>query len=220
MHMHDIERGVLYTKKYMKAKKLTVKELFEEKFLYNDNVLATASKFLLASLAAGPLLLVGAVLPGLLQATKSFDNNPKRYSKKQVQNACKNLQYRKFIKILKVGDDTVKVQLTNKGKKRLMEFSVKFLEIKKPIKWDGKWRVLIFDIPTKPNNYNQARNALRNKIKKLNFFQIQKSVWVYPYECEDEILFVAELFNVQQYIEIITAEKILHEDKIRKNFKL
>lgn len=86
--------------------------------------------------------------------------------------------------------------------------------------WDKKWRILIFDIPTKPKIYNQAREALRRKIKGLGFYQMQKSVWVYPYECEDEILFIAELFQVQKHIEIITAEKLLHAEAIKRKFGL
>ena len=78
----------------------------------------------------------------------------------------------------------------------------------------------MFDIPTKPKIYNQAREALRHKIKKLGFYQMQKSVWVYPYECEDEILFIAELFQVQRHIEIITADKVLHADILKKKFDL
>src|SRR3990167_6907274 len=55
-------------------------------------------------------------------------------------------------------------------------------------------------------------------VKELGFYQIQKSVWVYPYECEDELLFIAEVFKVQQYIEILTVEKLLHENLVRKKF--
>jgi virulence-associated protein VapD len=203
----------------MKNNKPTVKELFEEKFLYNDSVPATATKFLLAFLAAGPLLIAGAALPGLLSATKSISHS-KKYSKTQFQNAYKNLRHRKLIEIIEEGDDKFKVQLTNTGQTRVKEFSFKLLKIKKPHKWDGKWRILVFDIPSNPAIYNQARNALRNKIKDLGFYQMQKSVWVYPYECTDEILFVAEAFSVQKHIEIITAEKLLHEEKIKKIFKL
>ncbi|MFA7209630.1 MAG: hypothetical protein WC120_05150 [Parcubacteria group bacterium] len=203
----------------MKNKKLTAEELFEEKFLYNDSVPATAAKFLLAFLAVGPLLIAGAALPGLLSATKSISHS-KKYSKTQFQNAYKNLHHRKLIEIIEEGGDKFKVQLTNTGKKRVKEFSFDLLKIQKPKKWDGKWRILIFDIPSKPSIYNQARNALRNKIKDLGFYQMQKSVWVYPYECTDEILFVAEAFSVQKHIEIITAEKLLHEEKIKRVFKL
>jgi len=53
----------------------------------------------------------------------------------------------------------------------------------------------------------------------LGLRQLQKSVWIYPYDCEDEILFVAEAFEVQKYIEIITAERLLHSKVIKSYFK-
>ena len=78
----------------------------------------------------------------------------------------------------------------------------------------------MFDIPTKPKIYNQAREALRLKIKELGFFQMQKSAWVCPYECEDELLFVAELYHVEKYIEVLTVEKLLHESILKRKFRL
>ena len=200
-------------------KQKSFKEIIEDNFLYSDTVPATAGKFLLGFLAAAPLLVVGAALPGILSATKSI-NKSKKYSDSQFQNAFKNLKRRKLIEIIREDDYKIKVQLTNKGQKRIKEFCFEMLEIKKPKSWDKKWRILIFDIPTKPKVYNQAREALRRKIKDLGFYQMQKSVWVYPYECEDEILFIAELFQVQKHIEIITAEKLLHAEGIKREFGL
>lgn len=62
--------------------------------------------------------------------------------------------------------------------------------------------------------------ALRDKIKEIGFVQLQKSVWVCPYECEDEILFLAESYYVTKYIEILTVEKMLHEEQLKRKFKL
>ena len=78
----------------------------------------------------------------------------------------------------------------------------------------------MFDIPTKPAIYNNARNALREKIKELGFVQMQKSVWVYPYECEDEILFLAEVYYVEKFIDMLVAERVMHEEKFKCKFKL
>jgi len=204
----------------MKPKDIsTLKESFENNFLYSDSIPATAGKFLLAALAIGPAIVLGAVAPNIFSTVKSFDKN-RKYSEKQIRTAFNNLKQRKLIEIIQEGDKKFKVKLTNKGQSRTKEISFEFLRIKKPAKWDGKWRVLIFDIPTDPKIFNQARNALRAKIKELGFYQMQKSVWVYPYECEDEILFVAEIFQVQKYIEIMTVEKLLHEEKIKKIFHL
>lgn len=190
-----------------------------ERFQNSNSFAATAGKFLLMTVALGGIVFAGALVPGILALMEENKKNNK-YTDKQIKNAVYNLKKRKLIKIVRYDGDKVRVVLTNKGKKRIKEFSLETLLIEKPKKWDGKWRILMFDIPTKPKIYNQAREALRNKIKELGFYQLQKSVWVYPYECEDEILFVAELFYVQKYIEIITAEKVLHEIQLKKFFKL
>lgn len=202
-----------------KNAKPSFKEIFEDKFLYSDTIPATAGKFLLAALALGPVLVIGAIAPNIFSAMEDF-KKPGRYTKQQIRTAFNNFKQRKLIEIIEEGDDKFKVQLTNKGKKRVKELCFEALKIKRPARWDKKWRVLIFDIPTKPKIYHQAREALRHKIKELGFFQMQKSVWVYPYECEDEILFIAELFQVQKHIEILTVEKLLHEEKIKKKFDL
>ena len=206
----------------MKAKNTTYKNEKQnliEKFVESDSVSATAGKFLLMTLAMGGIMFAGALLPGVISAVGKHKKS-KRYTKNQFRNALDNLKRRNLIEIVQMGDDKIKVKLTNKGEERIKEFSFEALSITKPAKWDGKWRILIFDIPTKPKIYNQAREALRRKIKELGFYQMQKSVWVYPYECEDEILLIAELYHVQKYIEIITAEKILHENLIKSKFKL
>ena len=70
------------------------------------------------------------------------------------------------------------------------------------------------------SQYNKAREALRHKIKEIGFVQLQKSVWVCPYECEDEILFVAEAYQVTRFIEILTVDKMLHEEQLKRKFKL
>ncbi|MFH0969339.1 MAG: hypothetical protein V1804_02430 [Patescibacteria group bacterium] len=191
-----------------------------ESFFYSDTPGATATKFLLMFVALGGVGFVGAVVPGIVKLLDEFEfekASKAKYSKKQIDSALSGLKRNKFIKIIKEKDGKVKIGLTNKGKKRILEMSLDFVEIKKPDKWDGRWRIVIFDIPIK---FNTAREALRRKISELGFRQFQKSVWIIPYECEDEILFIAEMFEVEKYVEIITAENLLHEKEIKKVFKL
>src|SRR3989338_1684208 len=174
-----------------------------ESFLVSDSPAATATKFLLMFTAIGGISIVGATLPGLVKAIGFFANEAKkknRYPKVKIKNSFEYLKKKQFIEIVKEKNGKIQVRLTNKGKKRLAEYSLDMLEIKKPKKYD------------------YARDALRDKVKELGFYQIQKSVWVYPYECEDELLFIAEVFKVQQYIEILTVEKLLHENLVRKKF--
>jgi len=199
-----------------------VKNLKEkiEYFLYEDDSFsATAGKFLLMTLALGGIVFTGAVLPGIL---KFVGNTPhfRRYNKRDIKNAIGNLKRRKLIDIISEQNGRVKVILTDKGKKRVREFAIDSLTIAKPKKWDKKWRVVIFDIPTQPKRLNIARAALREKIKELGFHKLQKSVWIHPYPCKDEILLVGEIFGVSKFIEILTVEKLLHETKIKASFNL
>jgi len=193
-----------------------------ESFLCSDSLSATTAKFLIAFISMGGLMIAGATVPGLIKAIGAFRRiqygKRKHMAVKKIENSFSYLKKEQYIKVTKEHNGQVQVKLTNKGKKRLVEYSLSSLEIRKPEKWDGKWRVLMFDIPAHSKAYDYARDALRNKIKALGFHQIQKSVWVYPYECEDELLFIAEMFKVQNYVEIMTVEKILHEKVVRKNF--
>ena len=112
---------------------------------------------------------------------------------------------------------TFVVELTEKGSRKVREFQFVDLAIKIPKRWDGVWRIVIFDIP---NKRNAGRETLRSKIKELDFYQLQKSVWVFPYPCEKEIEFITELFHLYPYVQIIEATKIKNDAKLRKYYGL
>ena len=77
--------------------------------------------------------------------------------------------------------------------------------------------IVMYDIP---HELKKERDWFRRHLIKFGYEMIQKSVWVYPYECEDELLFVAEMYYVQKYIEILTVEKLLHENLLKRKFRL
>jgi len=37
--------------------------------------------------------------------------------------------------------------LSLSGKKRILRYDLDNMKIKKPLKWDGYWRIVVFDIP-------------------------------------------------------------------------
>ncbi|MBI4812745.1 hypothetical protein HY798_04935 [Candidatus Falkowbacteria bacterium] len=190
-----------------------------EKFLDSESKKATAIKFLLAVIAIAGVGFLGASMAGAFKTAGRYRYS-RRFSKRQLIKAREKLKEAKLIKFIKKENGKIKAELTNKGKKRIGEFPIDALTIVKPKKWDGKWRVLLFDVPSKPLYYNEARRALREKIKELGFMQLQKSAWIYPYECEDEILFIAETYNIQKYIEMLRVESLLGENKLKREFNL
>ena len=97
-----------------------------------------------------------------------------------------------------------------------MQFDLENLKISNRGPWDKKWRLIMFDIP---ESKKSAREALRNKLKDLGFIQFQRSIWLYPYSCKDEIDFITEYFSVAKYINLITV-KIEDDKPLRAKFKL
>ena len=119
--------------------------------------------------------------------------------------------------VLKEKDGKFVVELTGKGKRKFKEIKIDELKNRKPADWDGLWRIIIFDIP---ESKKYGRAALRGKMKELGFYQLQKSVWVFPYECEREIELLMELFDIFPYVNFIVATRIKDDARVKKHFQL
>lgn len=196
---------------------ITTKEIIEN-FLNSNRPSATAAKVILAALALGGILVVGAVAPNVLSLFGRLGRN--RFSGNQIRDGFNNLKRKKLVEVIRTKGDKTVIRLTTKGGKRIRELVLDTLTIPKPKKWDGVWRVMIFDIPV---SMNKARSAFRATIKDLGMYQLQKSVWVYPYPCEDEILFTANFFNIEKHIEIFETKYFMNkitEEVLLKEFNL
>lgn len=98
-----------------------------------------------------------------------------------------------------------------------LRYKLDTMIIQKPEKWDGKWRIVIFDIP----EFNkQLRDTLRLKLRQLGLIELQKSVFIHPYECRNEIDFVIELYGPCRYVRFIEAVSIDTELQLKKKFHL
>ena len=139
----------------------------------------------------------------------------KQIEGKNLSRAIYLLKKRKLIKIEKKGGET-SITLTEKGRKRKLKYDIRNLAIKKPSDWDGKWRLLMFDIPELKK---ETRDVLRFKLKQLKFIQFQKSAWINPYPCEEEIDFLTEAFGVGEYVTFLTIQ-IENDKPLRKEFNL
>lgn len=113
--------------------------------------------------------------------------------------------------------DGVKITLTESGKRRMLSYRLDDMAIKKSKSWDGSWHIVAFDIP---ENKKVARNALGQKMKSLGLLPFQRSLWIYPYNCRDEIDFIAEIFGVGRYVHYIVTRSITNDELLRKRFNV
>lgn len=183
----------------------------EYKSISKDIILYIALAGMISVAATSPFFLVN-IAKVILKNKKYFKN---KYDKNKVSQALERLKRNKVV-ILSEKEGEFVVELTEKGKRKVRQIKLESMEIETPKFWDKKWRIVVFDIPEKQRK--RARNALREKLQKLGFYQLQKSVWAHPYPCEKEVQFLCELFDIDRFVNIITADKIYNDVLLRKHF--
>lgn len=108
------------------------------------------------------------------------------------------------------------VKILKKGKRRYQEIELANLQLPKSKKWDGKWRLFIFDIP---EEFRYQRDYLRRKLKELGLYNIQRSVFAYPYDCRNELEFVGNFYKIEKYTTYVETNYIDIDKELTNHFK-
>jgi len=183
--------------------------------LYNQVMSATKQKILL--LLFGGLAFGYSFTPSKQwKVLKEVSRAWKKINEKELKEEIRQLYRSKMIERKENADGSCSIILTEKGKLKALRYHFEEMKIQKQ-KWDEKWRMVIFDIPEKIKN---GRNAFRQKLKDLGFYELQKSAWVYPYDCKNEIDFVIEFFSLRKYVRLAILESIDNGLHLKKIFNL
>ena len=134
------------------------------------------------------------------------------HDRAKIYAGFKNLERRGIIE--KSG---VNYKFTKTGRSWLERSQVKYFKLQNK-KWDGNWRVVIFDIP---QEHRRNRNILRRRLRWWGFLMLQKSVFVSPYPCEEELGYLCSQLKLSDYVDVITARHIgSREEEMRRHFKI
>jgi DNA-binding transcriptional regulator PaaX len=95
------------------------------------------------------------------------------------------------------------IMLTNQGLSKALQAS--FLLEKKLKRKDGKWIMVMFDIPQK---HTRQRSLLRSILVNLGYKMFQQSVWVTPYDIIGETEKLIQIHSLDSYVKIFLIEKI------------
>jgi DNA-binding MarR family transcriptional regulator len=185
---------------------------------------STITKVVLAGAAVGCVVVAPGVVLAMAplvkllldaQHTPLSVSIPEESDPQKVRRSLYRLERNKYVRIKRVGKLRYKLELTRKGKKLLRQHNFYEFKIEPKQKWDGNWRMFVFDVPERQR---AVRDTLRDKLKKLGFFQFQKSVWIYPFECEEGMRYVCEFLSVQPYVLIFTGT--IHNDQLLRKYFL
>lgn len=194
-------------------KKIAFEELFDlslkekiRRFLESGRPAATMTKGLLLVACLGGVLAVGIMAPNLFKILNRDDSRRrKRLSREgfyRLKRSFYRLKERKLIEPASASS-SLKWRLTEAGRNAIEKILKREQKVKRPLYWDRKWRLILFDVPSVQK---KAREAFRRELQAMGCYQLQKSVWVYPFSCSSEVFEIASLFEIEHCVEICTVE--------------
>jgi CRISPR/Cas system-associated endoribonuclease Cas2 len=162
----------------------------------------------LASIKAAGFLTLALVVPKAAAYLVKRKKKQKKNDNWYLGKITAKLIERGLIKTTKEG-----LELSEKGEERLKSFEVKLF--KRPKYWDGKYRLVIFDIPEKKR---QSRKQITGQLIAMGFIRLQQSVWIGLYDCSEIIGLMRMDANVRNNLIYMTVESIENDQILRQQF--
>lgn len=176
-----------------------------------------AKDFLKSLLLTGVVCIASTSPYFISNLMKNMGENKNYDERKKIYNAFYMFKKRGYIKFEKINHQ-IYIRLTDEGRKRAGIYQINDLEIKKPKKWDSKWRIVLFDISEKKKI---KREAFRSKLRELGFYPFQKSAWIHPYDCRDEVELLKDFFGLsKEEFSLIVAQDIGNSIFLKTVFKI
>ena len=119
--------------------------------------------------------------------------------KSDLSQVLKRLRERGLIEL--VSDQKLEYRLTDTGKQKAIWESIMFDDKK----WDGRWRLVVFDIPEKRR---QARNLLRESLKKWGFIPWQQSVWATKKDCTKPLRNFIKSVGIEDWVIVLESDNV------------
>lgn len=173
------------------------------------------AQILLGTIAGAGIITVAVCAPNALHLLKPFFKNKKYSSKQVIARNIESLVRTGLVKKSISTDGEVVLELTERG---VWESAIHSVNTNsKKLVWDGKWRVVIFDVP---NTQSKLRGELTRGMRMYGFKLLQKSVWIYPYQCNDFVKILRTHLELKDSVLYMTVSSMEDEKKWKKSFKL
>ncbi|MDP1689918.1 MAG: CRISPR-associated endonuclease Cas2 [bacterium] len=169
----------------------------------------------LRTLAVSGAISIALVAPKMTHLFKYLDRPRQERTRvyARTKQALARLQEKKLI-IIKDGS----VELSVAGTQEVQKILANEYQISEPAFWDGKWRMIIFDIKEKQR---KRRDELRLLLGGAGFIKLQQSVWVHPYVCDEFIeLLKAHLSSRGDELFYFTVQDLQPDTVLRRHFNL
>ncbi len=177
--------------------------------------MALRAAFLRTLYIGGALTLI-ALAPKMSRLIGSPDKSKKRRAElyQRIQNTRSLLKHQGLIQ----EDARGRFALTDRGRQKIEKVLLKEYVVPPPALWDGRWRILMFDIKERRR---RVRNQLRKLLDGAGFVRLQDSVWVHPYPCDEFVVLVrAHLASGVGELRFLVADALESDRPLREHFRL
>ena len=176
---------------------------------------------ILGTLGVTGVLAIGLVAPqvlGLYEYLNSISRRNTMRFNQRITQALLRLERRGLIRIAGEGKKR-EIHLTTQGGGFIDRLYTGAYVILMPVRWDGKWRLVMFDVP---ESRKKVRDTLRMLLRNAGFVHFQDSAWIQPYPCDELVtLLRSHLESGKGEIRYLTASFVDESDfAFRKHFNL
>ena len=193
------------------------KKRFELSEKQVENLKSVSEVILAVGTIAGTLVLT-LLAPNIFQylnkmpwARNTYRNRDTKW-KDQQQKITKAIYYLKkegYVELTPDGEDFI-MKIKKKGRKKIRKLQFDSLSIPMPNQWNRRWWLVIADVPSK--EYRRHADFFREKLKKMNFYPLQRTVWVFPFDPRDEVDLVAARYGIERFVTIMEVLTLDPED--------
>jgi len=172
---------------------------------------------ILAAVALSGVALIAALAPGAPAALAKLPSIKRAQLRARYRTALGRLVAQGFV-ISEKRDGKSYARITDAGRKKLaFELEKNKLDLSKKRHWNGRWRVIIFDVP---EHRRKVRDRLRILMQELGFVRLQDSVWVFPYDCEEFVALMKAELKIGSAVLYMVVEEIENDKRLREHFGL
>ncbi len=164
------------------------------------------------SLALGATMVAPNIMIGLKKPLDSlFQHLDKQEREREIRRTLYYMKEREYL----AGEYEHGLQLTDKARERLARIDAKLIATPQDV-WDGWWRIIIYDIP---NELQSARHALQNELRRYGCYILQRSVYITPFPCIDDIQTLAARCGADKYVTHFEAKNLPNAAAMIRLFK-
>lgn len=166
-------------------------------------------------IAAGSIIVGTAAFPVLPMVLVGVVKLWKDINKTDLGRIIKRLEKQEMLAIKETGGK-ISIEITEKGKRRILEYDFEDMKISIK-KRDGKWRLIIFDIP---EGKKRSRDAFRKKLVQMGCMRLQDSVFVSAFPCKKEVDFLSHYLEISDFVTLAIIGRIERgEELIFKRYR-